>query len=135
MLAPCPHRQEAAQEPTSGYWGGEGGGGEARAGKPYQEDAVAFPCYSYRLVGLVVMSSAPRAEEPGFESRLRRDFFRGRVIPVTSKLTLRWLPCQAPGVIGSVLELVGLSVSLLCLDEVESFICNFHLSVAARKIV
>ena len=37
----------------------------------------------YRLVGLVVKASASRAEDPGFESRLRRDFFRGRVIPVT----------------------------------------------------
>ena len=36
-----------------------------------------------RLVGLVVKASASRAEGPGFESRLRRDFFRGRVIPVT----------------------------------------------------
>ena len=40
-------------------------------------------CYFYtelrvpqdiRLVGLVVKASAPRAEDPGFESRLRRDF-------------------------------------------------------------
>ena len=45
-------------------------------------------------------------EDPGFESRLRRDFFQGRVIPVTRKLALQWLPCQAPGVIGSVLGLV-----------------------------
>ena len=36
-----------------------------------------------RLVGLVVKASASRAEGPGFESRLHRDFFRGRVIPVT----------------------------------------------------
>ena len=36
-----------------------------------------------RLVGLVVRASASRAEGPGFESRLRRDFFGGRVIPVT----------------------------------------------------
>ena len=28
-----------------------------------------------RLVGLVVKASASRAEDPGFESRLRRDFF------------------------------------------------------------
>ena len=28
-----------------------------------------------RLVGLVVKASAPRAEGPRFESRLRRDFF------------------------------------------------------------
>ena len=29
----------------------------------------------YRLVGLVVKASASRAKDPGFESRLRRDFF------------------------------------------------------------
>ena len=29
----------------------------------------------HRLVGLVVKVSASRAEDPGFESRLRRDFF------------------------------------------------------------
>ena len=28
-----------------------------------------------RLVGLVVKVSASRAKDPGFESRLRRDFF------------------------------------------------------------
>ena len=33
--------------------------------------------------------------------------FPGRVIPVTSKLVLQWLPCQALGVIGSALGLVG----------------------------
>ena len=43
---------------------------------------------------------------PGF-------FFRGRVIPVTSKLALQWLPCQAPGVIGPALGLVG-PVSVYC---------------------
>ena len=31
----------------------------------------------YRLVGLVVKASALRAEDPVFESRLRRDFFSG----------------------------------------------------------
>ena len=37
------------------------------------------PIYAFydRLVGLVVKASASRAEGPGFESRLRRDFFRG----------------------------------------------------------
>ena len=43
-------------------------------------------------------------------------FLRGRVIPVTSKSALRWLPCQAPGIVGSVLGLVSL-VSVYC-DEV-----------------
>ena len=60
--------------------------------------------------GLVVTSPASRAEDPEFESRLRRDFFWGGVIPVTEKLALQWLPCQAPGVIVSVL---GLCVSIL----------------------
>ena len=32
---------------------------------------------SGRLVGLVVKASASRAEDPGFESPLRRDFFSG----------------------------------------------------------
>ena len=32
--------------------------------------------HSHRLVGLVVKASASRAEDPGFESRWRRDFFR-----------------------------------------------------------
>ena len=33
--------------------------------------------------------------------------FLGWVIPVTSKLALQWLPCQAPCATGSVLGLVG----------------------------
>ena len=37
----------------------------------------------------------------------------GRVIPVTSKSVLCWLPCQAPSVIASVLGLVRL-VSVHC---------------------
>ena len=35
------------------------------------------------------------------------------MIPVTSKLALQWLHCQAPGVIGSALGLVVL-VSVYC---------------------
>ena len=66
-----------------------------------------------RVVGLVVKASASRAEDPGFESRLRRDVFGGRVIPVTSELALQWMPCQAPGVIGSALGLAG-TVSVYC---------------------
>ena len=34
-----------------------------------------FPPLLHRLLGLVVKASASRAEGPGFESRLRRDFF------------------------------------------------------------
>ena len=38
---------------------------------------------------------------------------QGRVIPVTYKLALQWLPRQAPGIIGSALGLVG-PVSVYC---------------------
>ena len=35
-----------------------------------------------RFVGLVVKASASKAEDPGFESHLHRDFFLGQIIPV-----------------------------------------------------
>ena len=38
-------------------------------------NAHTLPPHVDRLVGLVVKASASRAEDPGFESRLRRDFF------------------------------------------------------------
>ena len=61
------------------------------------------PQFKDRLVGGRSRVRIPLA--PGF--------CRGRVIPVTSKLALQWLPCQAPGVIGSALGLVG-PVSVYC---------------------
>ena len=79
------------------------------------------------LAGLVVKASTSGVEDPGFESRLQRDFSR-----VELKLALQWLPCQVPGMIGLVLGLVG-PVSVYC--DVDSLICNFYLSVAASKIV
>ena len=66
-----------------------------------------------RLVGLVVKVSALRAEDLEFESLFAPGFLQGWVIPVTSKLALQWLPCQAPGVIGSLLGLVS-PVSVFC---------------------
>ena len=66
------------------------------------------------LVGLVVKASASREEGPGFESRLRHgDFFRVESYQRLKRLALQWLPCQAPGVTGSVLGLVG-PVSVYC---------------------
>ena len=53
------------------------------------EDSMVYmvglhrPVMQDRLVGLVVKASTSRVEEPGFEFRLRWDFFRGQVIPVT----------------------------------------------------
>ena len=36
-----------------------------------------LPSFDDRLAGLVVKASASGAEDPGFKSRLRRDFFSG----------------------------------------------------------
>ena len=65
-----------------------------------------------RLIGLVVKASASKAEDSGSNPACD-EIFPGRVIPVTSKLALQWLPCQAPGIIGSALGLVG-PVSVYC---------------------
>ena len=65
-----------------------------------------------RLVDLVVKAFPSRAEDPGFESRLRRDFSGSSHIS-DLKVALQLLPCQAPGFTGSVLGLVG-PVSLYC---------------------
>ena len=63
-------------------------------------------CFSaHHLAGRVVKASASRAEDPGFESLLRRDFFG--VEPY------QWLSRQASSVIGSKLGLVG-PVSVYC---------------------
>ena len=79
-------------------------------------------------------ASASRAEDPGFESRLRRNF-SGSSHTSDSKIgtlvaTLPWAWCYRvstgtgrPG------------VSILWLGEVESLICNFYLRVAARSLL
>ena len=66
------------------------------------------------LGGLVVKASASRVEDPGFESRLRRDFSgSSHTSDFKKKLALQWLSCQAPGIIGLALGLVG-PVSVYC---------------------
>ena len=47
--------------------------------------------------GSVVKESAPSAVDLGSIPSFSVVLFPGRVIPVTSKLALQWLPCQAPG--------------------------------------
>ena len=86
-----------------------------------------------RLAGLVVKASASRTEDPGFEFRLRRDFSGSRH---TSDLKIGTSAAIPPGVwhyrVSAGTGRPG--VSILCLGKVESLICNFYLSVAARKI-
>ena len=95
--------------------------------------------FSVRLLGLVVKASASRAEDPGFESRLWRDFsgashklksWQSSGYPAR-RLALqdqRWRYSISAGT-----DRPG--VSILWLGEVESLICSFYPSVAARKIV
>ena len=64
-----------------------------------------------RLVGLVVKTSASRAEGPGFDSCLHGGDFSGS--NHTSDLKIGTPVATLPGVIGSVLGLVGL-VSVYC---------------------
>ena len=93
------------------------------------------PCTDpHRLGGLVVKASASGAEDPGFESRLRRDFSGSSY---TSDLNIGTPVATLPGAwryrISTGTGRPG--VSILWLGEIDSLICNFYLSVAARKIV
>ena len=57
------------------------------------------------------------------------DLFPGWVIPVTYKLVLQWLPCQAPGVTGTCWP----GVSMQWLDA--NLIRSFYFSVIAPTIL
>ena len=85
-----------------------------------------------RLGGLVVKESASRAEDPGFESRLRRDF-SGSSHTSDSKIgtPVATLPGAWRHRVSAGTGRPG--VSILRLGEVENLICSFYLSVAARK--
>ena len=82
----------------------------------------------------MVKASASRAEGPGFESRLDVIFLGSSH---TSDLNIGTPLATLPGAwryrVSAGTGLPG--VSILWLDEVESWIYKFYLSVAARKIV
>ena len=82
----------------------------------------------------VVKASTSRAEDPGCEFRLWRDF---SVLHHTSDLKIGTPVATLPDAwryrVSAGTGWPG--VSILLLGEVESLICNFCLSVAARKIV
>ena len=87
-----------------------------------------YPMENHRLVGLVVKVSASRAEDPGFESRLCRDFFRVK--------SYQWLKnWHSSGYPARRLATGQPGVSILWLGEIEHLVCNFYLTVAARKLV
>ena len=88
----------------------------------------------YRLAGLVVKASTPGTEDPGFESRLRRDFSGSSHtsdfkigIPVDT-LPGAWYYRVSAGTGWP-------GVSILWLGEMESLVSKVYLSVAAHNIV
>ena len=62
---------------------------------------------SDHLTGPVVKASALKANIWGSILACKVGIFLDRVIPVTYRLALQWLPYQAPGIIGSALDSVG----------------------------
>ena len=83
-------------------------------------------CFSFLLLSRELASPFSRTaslawwlRRPPRERKIRGSnpacdgIFPGRVIPVTQKLALQWLPCQTPGIIGSALGLVD-PVSVYC---------------------
>ena len=82
----------------------------------------------------MVKASASRVEDPGFESRLRRGF---SVTSHTSDFEIGTPVATLPGAwryrVSAGTGWPG--VSILCLGEMESLICNSFLSVAARTLV
>ena len=87
-----------------------------------------------RLAGLVVKAFASEAEDPGFDSRLRRNISGSNH---TSDFKIGSPGTTLPGA-WSFRVSAGtgrLGVSVLRLGQADSLICNFYLSVAARKII
>ena len=73
---------------------------------------ITAPLAPDRLIGLVDKASASRAEIPGLNPACA-EIFPGSSHTSDLKSALRWLPCQAPSAVGSVLGLVG-PVSVYC---------------------
>ena len=88
----------------------------------------------YRLVGLVVMRPSRERKIPGSNPACA-GIFPGS--SHTSDLKIGTPVATLPGAwrYGVSAGTGWLGVSILCLGEMESWICNFYLSVAARKIV
>ena len=82
----------------------------------------------------MVKVSASGAEDPEFESRLRRDFSGSSH---TNDLKIGTPVATLPGAWRyRVSDGTGRpAVNILCLGEVESLVCNFYLTVAACTIV
>ena len=99
-----------------------------------QQFVGLFPWLLDYLAGLVVKASALGEEDPRFESRLWQNFSGSSH---TNDLKIGTPVTTLPGAwhyrVSAGTGRPGFSI--LWLGEVECLICNFYLSVAARKIV
>ena len=87
-----------------------------------------------RPVGLVVKASASWAEDPGFDSRLCRDFSGlSHTSDLKTGIPVATLPGAWRNKVSAGTGWPG--VSMLWLGEIENLIFNFYLSVAACTIV
>ena len=114
--------------------GGKGGGEEGKErGRSLHVD-VLIVCISHRLVGLVVRRPPRERKVPGSNPACA-GIFSGS--SHTSDLNIGTPVATLPGAwryrVSTGIGRPG--VSILWLGEVERLICNFYLSVAARKIV
>ena len=122
--------------------GGGGGGGGGGAGEVKFIDLSPEALITKMLMVLAFMASQSHTASlakwlrcPPLKQKVRSSnpicdgIFPGRVIPVTYKLATLPGAWRYRGSAGTGWP----GVSILC--EVESLICNFFLSVAARKIV
>ena len=124
---------ESAEEEYSGMaWQGKTGIDHQSSCSPGSTLPLGPP--GNCLVGLVVKASASGAEDLGFKPRLWRDFSGSSH---TSDLKIGTPVAILPGTwhyrVSAGTGWPG--VSILWLGEIESLICSFYLSVAARKIV
>ena len=95
---------------------------------------VVRPCFSFHLVGLVLRPPPPERKIPGSNSACAGIFWGSSH---TNDLKIGTPVATLPGAwryrVSTGTGRPG--VSILGLGEVERLICNFYLSVAARKIV
>ena len=65
---------------------------------------IVCRCQGHRLVDLVVKAATTRAPDQGCDSRMRRGDFSGSSHTSDLKIGTPLVPCQAPGVIESIVS-------------------------------
>ena len=135
--APCQYQSYGRWWPPRPCWGWRDPQGSAVIKDQHDTLSTSLLYRHWQhdcLVGLVLKASASGAEHPGFESCLRRGFFgTSHTTDLKTGTPVATLPGFWHYRVSAGTGQPG--VSILWLGEVESLICNFYLSVAARTIV